>query len=146
MGVFERRTIRGRHKVFFVPERCPSDAGVCLSPAVHSIHFKFCGQPFRGKRLVTMQRLTSNKLADRGWMVHPRAAEKLFCVCSGGVLHGVSGRSRLAIVAVCRRQRASHILFFFAVQSIHPLSSTIASTLVLCPSLSEAVHRFFSFS
>lgn len=40
-----------------------------------------------GPTLVTTQRLTSKRLADRGWIVHPR--ENRACMFDGGVLHGV---------------------------------------------------------
>ncbi|CAM9691891.1 unnamed protein product [Ectocarpus fasciculatus] len=40
-----------------------------------------------GPTLVTTQRLTSKRLADRGWIVHPRVNR--VCMFDGGVLHGV---------------------------------------------------------
>lgn len=40
-----------------------------------------------GPTLVTTQRLASKKLADRGWIVHPRVNR--VCMFDGGVLHGV---------------------------------------------------------
>lgn len=40
-----------------------------------------------GPTLVTTQRLTSKRLAEHGWIVHPR--ENRVCVFDGGVLHGV---------------------------------------------------------
>ncbi|CAN0148701.1 unnamed protein product, partial [Discosporangium mesarthrocarpum] len=40
-----------------------------------------------GPTLVTTQRLNSTRLAERGWIVHPK--ENRLCIFDGGVLHGV---------------------------------------------------------
>lgn len=40
-----------------------------------------------GPTLVTTQRLTSKRLAEKGWIVHPRVNR--VCIFDGGVLHGV---------------------------------------------------------
>lgn len=53
---------------------------------VHSLVVYVTGD-VGGPTLVTTQRLNSKRLAERGWVVHPR--ENRVCMFDGGVLHGV---------------------------------------------------------